>query len=160
MKYRILHIKYFSEGGRDRLPDGSHYQKGGYLHECELNAQKFRIPVAGYTLEDGIVSVAAISIFSAIMILPNDAVIEKEKIIDLIKNEFMLLRATEVHFSTGRYFYGEYGEAFNERSLCVGYTLRWKEVVIISARFLAVFKIENALIKDVEREQVFLIELK
>ena len=37
---KLTEIKYFHPSGAN-LPNGSHYQKGGFLYECRKNANSF-----------------------------------------------------------------------------------------------------------------------
>lgn len=157
MHYQIKHLKYFSPDGKDKLPNGVYFQKGGFIHECHINAHKFEIPITGYSLKSGIISVTEMSIFSAITVLPNDTNISEETIFNWLKNEFMLLNTDEFSFSIGKFFYGTFGDGFDEHSTCVLHFMNWQLVVIITHKILSHFHFQNALIKDFQSEKIFLM---
>lgn len=48
---KVKEIKYFSPNGK-KMPNGSHYHKGGFLHECKLNSEKFSINNNQYLITD------------------------------------------------------------------------------------------------------------
>ena len=160
----ITEIKYFSPDGKDEMPNGVYLKKGGFFHECELNAEKFKIPDVGYVFNNGAASFtegAAIFISGTISILPNNANIEEELIFSWLTNEFIQIHTDHaIHFSIGNFFYGRFGEIFNETSLCFSINgIKWKLLVQLNENFLVDFKIGKALIKDLNSGKVFVIEI-
>lgn len=142
----VTFIKYFSPDGRNEIPNGIYFQKGGFIHECQLNAEKFQIPTAQET-----------QIF--ITVLPNNFSIEEVIIIDWLKNEFEINKQNEIGFSVGYFFYGKYGDEFDKDSICFEINgIKWKLMIQLNKSFLIQFDIPKALINDFKTGKIFMIK--
>jgi hypothetical protein len=142
----VKQIKYFSPDGRDEIPDGVYFQKGGFIHECEVNAGKFTITSVTDETE----------IF--ITVLPNNSNIHEEIIFGWLKKEFTTTQQ-QIVFEVGKFFYGKFGEEFNEDSLCFEINgIDWRWLIVLNKNFVSEFNIEKALIKDFETGKIFLMK--
>ncbi len=138
----VTEIKYFSPDEKDEMPNGVYFQKGGFVHECEINAGKFLINTTG--------SVTG----KSITVLPTNSVLDEEKVSEWISNQKI------IGFSIGKFFYGTYGKQFGKDSLCILIDgMKWKLLINLNENFLIEFKIEKALLKDLNSGKIFLMEL-
>lgn len=163
MKYKIKYIKYFSPDGKDALPDAVYFHKGGFVHECKLNAGKFKIPTTGYLVKNGVIRLIeepALFMFNgAISVLPNNAKLDEEMIISWLTSEITNLNTEhEIGFSVGKFFYRLFGKVFDENSVCFQINgIKWKLIIQLNKSFLNEFKIQKVLIKDIQTGKIFLM---
>jgi hypothetical protein len=142
----VKQIKYFSPDGRGQIPNGVYFQKGGFIHECEINAGKFTITSV----------VDEIEIF--ITVLPNNSNIHEEIIFGWLKKEFTTSQQ-QIVFEVGKFFYGKFGEEFNEDSLCFEINgIDWKWLIVLNKNFVSELNIEKILIKDFQTGKIFMMK--
>lgn len=87
-------IRYFHPSGRKFLPNGSHYHRGGFIRECNLNANAFVFP------ENDNSEPIRDKKSGGILVFNND--IKLKSIIDAISNIDI------ENFRIGNFFEGEY----------------------------------------------------
>ena len=134
-------VKYFHPQ-RQTMPNGSHYQRGGFLQECRENLNSFILDEGVHGKQYGMAKYrGGIIVFSTDV---NAVELDKNKIINKIKQVITtfknrLKKDTIIHnvmnkfndkggeyigaYSVGNFFKGKYvgdnGEMYNERSLAV-----------------------------------------
>lgn len=109
---KLTEIKYLHPSGAD-LPNGSHYQKGGFLYECRKNANRF--------VTDGSISERQCGMGKhrgGIIVFPITE--NTERLANHVKQfDGESLRA----YSLGNFFKGKYvgshGEQFGASSICL-----------------------------------------
>ena len=132
-------VKYFHPDGTS-LPNGSHYQRGGFLNECRANRDAFLIDEAVHDKQYGLADYrSGIIVFSTdINAVQLDTNIIKNKIKQFVVTwRNRLTKGKKIHdvindfnsneneyigaYSVGNYFHGRYvgdnGEKFDEKSL-------------------------------------------
>ena len=148
---KLTEIKYFHPNGAN-LPNGSHYQKGGFLYECRKNANSF--------VTDGSTSERQCGMGKhrgGIIVFPNTE--NAERLANLIKQfDGEPLGA----YSLGNFFKGKYvgshGEQFGACSICLyaqglssKLLLRWAENIANGLSHRAI------LLKDFNNGKIYLV---
>jgi hypothetical protein len=108
--FSIKEIKYFSPDGRNTLPNGSIYQKGGFLNECRINKESFSENNYQYFIDSKfIITESNILVTEAvhqnqyglfdyrggIIIFSTDVnslILDKNKLINWLKNKILTLK--------------------------------------------------------------------
>lgn len=184
-KYTIKEIRYFHPSGK-QLPNGSNFQKGGYLNECRINMDSFSLDegVHGgqYGLEKyrGGIIVFAVNV-NAVQMSDNHIVNKIRQFIESIKNRFnkdKIVHNTITSFnkdtnrnngehigaySLGNFFNGKYvgdnGEMFNDKSVCLEINgLSSKSLLKLAEMIADRFRQETVLVKDLNRNKVYLAD--
>lgn len=184
-KYCIKEVKYFHPSGCN-LPNGSHYQKGGFLNECRKNMNSFVLDEGvhgeqyGMSKYRGGMIVFAVSV-NAVQMSDNKFINAIKQFIETQKNRFN--KDKKVHntinrfnkddsrnngeyigaYSLGNFFKGKYvgdnGEMFNDRSICLEINgLSSKSLLKLAEMIAETFKQETVLVKDLNRNKIYLAD--
>lgn len=182
-RYTFNEIKYFHPSGK-ALPNGSHYQKGGFLNECRQNANSFVLDEGvhgeqyGLSKYRGGIIVFAVSV-NAVKLSDNKFINAIKQFVETNKNRFR--KDSIVHntinkfnaddkrnsgeyigaYSLGNFFKGKYvgdnGEMFNDRSICLEINgLSSKSLLKLAEMIANEFKQETVLVKDLNKNKIYL----
>ncbi len=176
----IKGLKYFHPSGIEKIPNGHVIQKGGFLKECEDNRNSFSTKNSQYLIDDKfnlIEGASDLSISqSCIIVFPT----ETNKI-DVWTNIIMTWFSAKIKsngnkwyqasnnehyvgtFSVGKFFTGEYqsdnGGIFNEKSVTIELSgLNNKGMIAVSKMITDEFNLEAMLLKDLNRDKIFLVK--
>lgn len=184
-KYTIKEIKYFHPSGRT-LPNGSNYQKGGFLNECKKNRNSFILDEGvhgeqyGMSKYRGGMIVFAVNV-NAVQMSNNKIINALKQFIETTKNRFnkdKIVHNTIMNFnsdetrnggeyigaySLGNFFKGKYvgdnGEMFNDRSICLEINgLSSKSLLKLAEMIADRFKQETVLVKDLNKNKIYLAD--
>jgi hypothetical protein len=184
-RYIIKEVKYFHPSGA-ALPNGSNYQRGGFLNECRKNTDSFVLDEGvhgeqyGMAKYRGGVIVFAVSV-NAVQMSDNRFVNRIKQFVETAKNRFN--KDKMVHsaimafnkdntrnggeyigaYSLGNFFKGKYvgdnGEMFNDRSICLEINgLSSKSLLKLAELIADRFKQETVLVKDLNRNKIYLAD--
>ena len=180
---KIHEVKYFHPEGRS-MPNGSHYQRGGFLKECLDNRNAYVLDEGVHGEQYGLAKYrGGVITFSAdinaIELSPNKFVnkikqvietfkqrIGRHKIIHSLINKFNKDDGEYIGaYSVGNFFKGKYvgdnGEMFNEKSLSVEVNGLSSRGLLKLAEFIAnEFRQETVLVKDFNANKIFLVDGK
>jgi len=174
-------IKNFHPTGKS-MPNGSHYQRGGYLNECRSNKDSFILDEGVHGEQYGLSKYrGGIIVFStdvnAVQLSNNKVVNKVKQIITTFNNRFN--RGKMIHnvvnkfnvgkdekigaYSIGNFFKGRYvgdnGEQYNERSLSVEINGISSRHLLEFAELLAKqFMQETVLVKDLNNNKIYLAD--
>lgn len=182
-KYTIKEVKYFHPSG-EKLPNGSHYQKGGFLKECRENINSFILDEGIHSIQYGLskyrggIIVFAINV-NAIQMSNNKIINGIKQFVETLKNRFN--KDKNVHntitnfnndksrnngeyigaYSLGNFFKGKYvgdnGEMFNDKSICLEINgLSSKSLLKLAEMIADKFKQETVLVKDLNYNKIYL----
>ena len=180
-KHKVREVKYFHPSGKS-IPNGSHVQRGGFLHECKLNRDNYRLDEAVHPEQYGLADYrGGIITFStdlnAVQLSKNVVLNKIKQTIETFKQR--LLRFKKIHnlinrfnekedeyigaYSVGNFFHGKYvgdnGEMFNEKSLSIEINgLSSKSLVRLAEDIADEFKQETVLVKDLNKNKIFLVD--
>ena len=170
-------VKYFHPQ-RQTMPNGSHYQRGGFLQECRENLNSFILDEGVHGKQYGMAKYrGGIIVFSTDV---NAVELDKNKIINKIKQVITtfknrLKKDAIIHnvmnkfndkggeyigaYSVGNFFKGKYvgdnGEMYNERSLAVEINGLSSESLLKVAEMIAQeFMQETVLVKDLNKNKI------
>ncbi|MFA7326691.1 MAG: hypothetical protein WC121_08510 [Candidatus Kapaibacterium sp.] len=176
----ITELKYFHPTGREMEPSGHVIQKGGFFKECKDNKNSFSTKKSQYLIDNKfnlIEGASDLSISqSCIIVFPTDT-----NNIDVWTNIIMTwfsekIKSNETNyyetrnndhyvgtFSVGNFFIGEYqsdnGGIFNEKSVTIELSgLNNKGMIDISKMITDEFNLEAILLKDLNRDIIFLVK--
>ena len=147
---KLTEIKYFHPSGAD-LPNGSHYQKGGFLYECRKNANSF--------VTDGSTSECQCRMAKhrgGIIVFPITE--NAERLANLIKQfDGESLGA----YSLGNFFKGKYvgghGELFDASSICLyAKGLSSKLLRRLAEKIADGSSLRTVLVKDMNNGKIYL----
>ena len=171
-------VKYFHPQ-RQTMPNGSHYQRGGFLQECRENLNSFILDEGVHGKQYGMAKYrGGIIVFSTDV---NAVELDKNKIINKIKQVITtfknrLKKDAIIHnvmnkfndkggeyigaYSVGNFFKGKYvgdnGEMYNERSLAVEINGLSSESLLKVAEMIAQeFMQETVLVKDLNKNKIY-----
>lgn len=171
-------VKYFHPQ-RQTMPNGSHYQRGGFLQECRRNLNSFILDEGVHGNQYGMAKYrGGIIVFSTDV---NAVELDKNKIINKIKQVITtfknrLKKDTIIHnvmnkfndkggeyigaYSVGNFFKGKYvgdnGEMYNERSLAIEINGLSSESLLKVAEMIAQeFMQETVLVKDLNKNKIY-----
>ena len=171
-------VKYFHPQ-RQTMPNGSHYQRGGFLQECRENLNSFILDEGVHDKQYGMAKYrGGIIVFSTDV---NAVELDKNKIINKIKQAITtfknrLKKDAIIHnvmnkfndkggeyigaYSVGNFFKGKYvgdnGEMYNERSLAVEINGLSSESLLKVAEMIAQeFMQETVLVKDLNKNKIY-----
>lgn len=181
-KNNINEIKYFHPSGRKTLPNGNHYQKGGFLKECKDNVDSFIISEDIHSEQYGMKNYrGGIIVFSTDV---NAVKLHDNKFINIIKQYLKTFsqrinKDKKVHnvintfnkendsddfigaYSFGNFFKGKYvgdnGEMFNDKSLALEINGLSSLGLMRLAEYISKeFLQETVLVKDLNRNKIYL----
>lgn len=183
--FTIKEIKYFHPSGAS-LPNGSNYQKGGFLNECRKNMNSFVLNEGVHGEQYGMAKyrggmiVFAVNV-NAVQMSSNKIVNAIKQFVETTKNRFN--KDKIVHntingfnndntknngeyigaYSLGNFFKGKYlgdnGEMFNDRSICLEINgLSSKSLLKLAEMIADRFKQETVLVKDLNRNKIYLAD--
>ena len=153
-------VKYFHPKGKI-MPNGSHYQRGGFIHECSQNFNSF-VPDSGvhgshYGMSEyrgGIIVFPAVSNSMPILVSKFYSNV-KQVITDL---DFIGEYAVGHHFK-GRYV-GNKGDIFDDNSLSVEINRLSSASLLKVAEMLAhELMLETVIVKDLNNNKIYIAEL-
>ena len=171
-------VKYFHPQ-RQTMPNGSHYQRGGFLQECRENLNSFILDEGVHGKQYGMAKYrGGIIVFSTDV---NAVELDKNKIINKIKQVITtfknrLKKDAIIHnvmnkfndkggeyigaYSVGNFFKGKYvgdnGEMYNERSLSIEINGLSSESLLKVAEMIAQeFMQETVLVKDLNKNKIY-----
>ena len=171
-------VKYFHPQ-RQTMPNGSHYQRGGFIQECRENQNSFILDEGVHGNQYGMAKYrGGIIVFSTDV---NAVELDKNKIINKIKQVITtfknrLKKDTIIHnvmnkfndkggeyigaYSVGNFFKGKYvgdnGEMYNERSLAIEINGLSSESLLKVAEMIAQeFMQETVLVKDLNKNKIY-----
>lgn len=137
----VKEVKYFHPSGKS-LPNGSHFQRGGFLHECQQNKD-------AYILDEGVhCEQCGLSKYrGGVITFPNQFK-EKSESIGV--------------YSVGNFFkgnfVGESGEMYDETSLSIDVNgLSSESLIQLAENIAEKFHQENVLVKDLNNGKIFLV---
>lgn len=135
-------IKYFHPSGRDTLPNGIYYQKGNFIGECIKNSKKF-------TLTDSVVP--GQRYLGGVVVFPNGNI--DGSMIERIGN-------TAGHAFRGKYL-AQNGKLYDEKSYTVVINgISSRDLLRIAEQLSAAFDQEAVLVKDMNKNKIYLVESK
>lgn len=171
-------VKYFHPEGKG-MPNGSHYQRGGFIRECILNTNSFVIDETTHPTQNGTQKYRG-----GIIVLTTDAnAVESDptkalnifnQVIASYKNRFKL--RTVVHnavngfnanagehigaYSVGKFFKGKYvgyqGEIYNDESLSIEISgLSCESLLHIAEMTAQRFQQDTVLVKDLNNNKIY-----
>lgn len=171
-------VKYFHPQ-RQTMPNGSHYQRGGFLQECRENLNSFILDEGVHGNQYGMAKYrGGIIVFSTDV---NAVELDKNKIINKIKQVITtfknrLKKDTIIHnvmnkfndkggeyigaYSVGNFFKGKYvgdnGEMYNERSLAIEINGLSSESLLKFAEMIAQKCMQKTvLVKDLNKNKIY-----
>lgn len=178
--FTIKEIKYFHPSGAS-LPNGSNYQKGGFLNECRKNMNSFVLNEGVHGEQYGMAKYRGGMIVFAVQMSSNKIVNAIKQFVETTKNRFN--KDKIVHntingfnndntknngeyigaYSLGNFFKGKYlgdnGEMFNDRSICLEINgLSSKSLLKLAEMIADRFKQETVLVKDLNRNKIYLAD--
>ena len=171
-------VKYFHPEGKS-MPNGSHYQRGGFIHECKQNMNSFVLDEGVHDTQYGMSEYrGGIIVFStdvnAVELDKNKLLNKIKQVVATFKNRFK--RNTIIHgvmnkfnkeggeyigaYSVGNFFKGRYvgdnGEMYNENSLSVEINGLSSESLLKVAEMIAQeFMQETVLVKDLNKNKIY-----
>lgn len=171
-------VKYFHPQ-RQTMPNGSHYQRGGFLQECRENSNSFVLDEGVHGNQYGMSKYrGGIIVFStdvnAVELDKNKIVNKIKQVIATFKNRFR--KDSIIHnvmnkfndngdeyigaYSVGNFFKGKYvgdnGEMYNERSLAIEINgLSSKSLLKVAEMIAQEFMQETVLVKDLNRNKIY-----
>ena len=170
-------VKYFHPQ-RQTMPNGSHYQRGGFIQECRENQNSFILDEGVYGNQYGMAKYSGgIIVFSTDV---NAVELDKDKIVNNInqvittfknrvKNDSIIHNVMNKlndkggeyigAFSVGNYFKGRYvgdnGEMYNERSLAIEINGLSSESLLKVAEMIAQKCMQKTvLVKDLNKNKI------
>ena len=153
-------IKFFHPEGKS-FPNGSHYQRGGFLHECKRNSECFTIGGRNEIGDDK----GGIIVFSVglndFRPSDNDVLVIIASFLSTINHRH---KEKKYAYRVGHFFYGKYvgihGEMYNDHSLCIEfYDLSSKSLLRLVELMAMSFLQCPILVKDLNRNKVILAEV-
>ena len=171
-------VKYFHPDGKP-MPNGSHYQRGYFIHECKKNANNFVVDEGVHNMQYGMAEYrGGIIVFSTDV---NAITLDSNKFLNKVKQVIMTFKQrykkdSIIHnvmnkfndkggeyigaYSVGNFFKGKYvgdnGEMYNERSLAVEINGLSSESLLKVAEMIAQeFMQETVLVKDLNKNKIY-----
>lgn len=177
-KIKVNEIQYFHPEGK-KMPNGSHYTRGGFLHECYLNANAFHLDEGVHPEQYGLAKYrGGVIVFStdinAVDLDERPFINKIKQIIETIKQR--LTRGKKIHqtifkhnkenkefigaYSVGNFFHGRYiddkGTKFDEKSLCIEVNgISSKTLLRLAEMICEEFKQQTVLVKDLNINKIY-----
>ena len=175
---KINEVKYFHPKGKT-MPNGSHYTRGGFLHECYLNANAFIHNEGVHSEQHGPAKYrgGVIVLSTEINATESDShqlVDDIKQIIDTFGQRLSCNKRTRWTFfwhgrdnkesiseySVGNFFRGGYiddkGKKYNEKSICLEVKgVSTKTLFKLSEMICEELKQETVLVKDLNTNKIF-----
>ena len=178
-KKHFREIKYFSTDG-STMPNGIGYQRGNFIHECKVNAEKFILDEAIHDNQYGLSDYrGGVIVFSTDV---NAVNLDKNKIYNKVKqilttlnqrintskiahkiiNKFNKYNSEYIGaYSVGNAFKGKYvgdnGEEYDERSTTIEINGLSSDGLLRLAEMIArIFHQETVLVKDFNNMKIYL----
>lgn len=174
-------VKNFHPNGKP-FPNGSHYQRGGYLNECRMNKNAFVLTEGVHGEQYGMAKYrGGVIVFStevnAVTLDKNQILNKIKQIITTYKNRFR--RGSIIHqavnkfnqeneeyigaYSVGNYFQGKYvgdnGEMYNESSMCIEVNgLSSRSLLKLAELLCKAFMQETVLVKDLNLNKIYMAD--
>lgn len=153
----LKEIKYFHPQGKE-MPNGCHYQRGGFLNECKTNSESFMPSAAHNNLkgQNGGILVFPIDVDSQIV----------NGIHDYINNLNGTIKDTQKRITTyciGNHFKGRYvrhqGEIYDSNSLSLEIGGKSSKQLLTYAMMLVCKKQMQVLVKDLNTNKIYVTRL-
>lgn len=146
----VREVKYFHPSGKS-LPNGSHFQRGGFLHECQQNKDAYVLDESVHGEQCGLSKYRG-----GVITFPvdNNAILLSE----LIQEAVSQFDAHSVgNFFKGK-FVGESGEVYDETSLSIDVNgLSSESLTQLAENIAERFHQETVLVKDLNNGKIFLV---
>lgn len=162
MKSRIYEVKYFHPSGRD-LPNGSHYQKGGFFAECKRNKDSFVLTEGAHEEQSAKYRGGIIMLADTINTIESsfDKDIIHNVVDNFINNDAITNREYIGAYSIGNFFKGKYvgknGDVYDDKSVCVEVDgLSSKSLLKLAETIADNFRQETLLVKDLNKNKIYL----
>lgn len=180
-KLTTKEIKYFHPTGK-QMPNGSHFSRGGFLHECAINEKAFEYDESVHGEQYGLAKYrGGLIIFSTDI---NAVKLSKNAIVNKIKQFIATLNqrltaGKKVHktifkynqsneeyigaYSLGNFFKGNYiddsGNRYSEKSLCLEVNgISSKTLLKLAEMLCEEFKQETVLVKDLNKNKIYVAD--
>lgn len=177
-------VKYFHPSGKT-MPNGSHYQRGGFINECKINKDNFVLDEGVHGEQYGMAQYrGGLVVFStdvnAVKLNDNKLINKIKQLIATFNNR--INRNKKIHntinklnngikkpeerigaYSVGNFFKGKYvgdnGEMYNDKSLSVEINGISSRNLLSFAELLAKeFMQETVLVKDLNLNKIYLAD--
>ena len=174
----VNEVKYFHPNGK-KMPNGSHYTRGGFLHECYVNENSFNLDEGVHPKQYGLAKYrGGMIVFStdinAIKLDPRPVINKIKQVAETFKQR--LSKGKKIHqtifkhnqeneefigaYSVGRFFHGRYisdsGQKFDEKSICLEINGISSKTLLKMAEMICVeFKQETVLVKDLNNNKIY-----
>lgn len=140
-------IKYFHPEGRT-MPNGSHYQRGGFLEECRNNSSSFVLDKVAHEYQCG-----TSNLRGGIIVFPSNA--EKVGV-----GEYNI-KVDVGEYSVGNFFRGKYvgasGEIYDSNSLSIQiYGHHGKSLLKLAESIAKESMQKTVLVKDLNNNKIYL----
>ncbi len=159
MNSTVREIRYFHPSGKS-LPNGSHFQRGGFLGECRRNRDSYVLDETVHGEQCGLSKHQG-----GVITFSTDANAETapEAFIDKIKQKLNDLENSGI-CSVGNAFKGKYidekGKIYDGKSISVEVNgLSSKSLVRLAELLAETFRQETLLVKDLNNDKIFLIHV-
>lgn len=167
-----IEIKYFHPEGLG-FPNGSHYQRGGYLRECKKNIDSFVLDEGvhdtKYGMSDNRGGIIVFSTDVNALSLDDNKVLNKiRQILTSYKKDSMIKSNDNGGesigaYSVGNFFKGKYvgnnGKVFSDESLSIEMNGLSRESLLKMAEMIAQeFLQETVLVKDLSKNKIYLAD--
>ena len=177
-------VKYFHPSGKT-MPNGSHYQRGGFINECKINKDNFVLDEGVHGEQYGMAQYRGglvvfstdvnavklndnklINIIKQLIATFNNRINRNEKIHNTINKLNKGIKKSEERigaYSVGNFFKGKYvgdnGEMYNDKSLSVEINGISSRNLLSFAELLAKeFMQETVLVKDLNLNKIYLAD--
>lgn len=138
----VKDVKYFHPSGKS-LPNGSHFQRGGFLHECQQNKDAYVLDESVHGEQCGLSKNSG-----GVITFPNQFIDNG--------NEFSGAYSVG-NFFKGK-FVGESGEVYDETSLSIEVSgLNSESLIQLAENIAEKFHQETVLVKDLNNGKIFLV---
>ena len=152
---KIQKITYFHPSGKT-LPNGSHFQRGGFLHDCRLNKEAFTLAFPHLEGPCGLGCQGGVIIFPT-----------NTEVVDFpleIPQAHYLVNHSISDLLIGHIFQGMYvdsdGNVYNKESLTVEVDGEFFESVFGLAQELAqMIYLKNVIVKDLSENEIYILSL-
>ena len=171
-------VRYFHPDGKT-MPNGSHYQRGYFIHECKKNANNFVLDEGVHNMQYGMAEYrGGIIVFSTDV---NAITLDSNKFLNKVKQVIMTFKQrykkdSIIHnvmnkfndrggeyvgaYSVGNFFKGKYvgdnGEMYDEKSIAVEINgLSSKSLLTIAEMIAKEFRQETVLVKDLNKNKIY-----
>lgn len=181
LRRKVHEVKYFHPNGNN-IPNGSHYQRGGFIKECIDNKNAFVLDESVHGEQYGLAKyrggiITLSTDINAIQMSRNVIINKIKQVVETFKQRFgkdKIIHNTITDFnnkndeyigaySVGNFFGGRYvgdnGEMYNEKSISIEVNgLSRKSLFKLAENLCGAFRQETVLVKDLNNNKIFLVD--